>query len=208
MIFEILITALLLGIIDGAAPGPCFTALAANLLKGGFKAMLPGFFWSSFFDASKALIIVLVLLLFPLSASVVYGLSFFGGVLLIYFGKQTFSISRIPIEQGGKGIVFTPFKLFCVHYSNPMGYFAWMFIYLPYMFRAKELIAWGEYYFVGLLELGWMIGTFVMLLLVAYARKWIQDEKRVHRTFEILGLLLVFFGGKLIWDCAKFFAII
>jgi len=201
---ELLITAFVLGIIDGVAPGPIFTILVGNLLSGGFRKGMKSFFYASFFDASKAILIVLLFLLASPPKELFYWLGILGGLLLIYFSKDLLCIRKIS----GQKALFSTKQLAIVHYSNPLGYLAWGLAYMPLMYRAHEDVAYGGLYFIGLLEIGWMIGTFGILMAILYAVHFLKNEKIIHRIFQVLGIMLFFFGGKLIYDSCQLLGLI
>ncbi len=194
--WELLTTALILGVIDGVVPGPILTMLIGNLLKGGFRIGLVSYFWASFIDVAKAAVVVLAILSLQIPKEIFYWWSIGGGFLLFYFAYGTWKISKVL----DRGMAFSVKKILVAYLTSPIGYLTWPLIYIPLMLQSGAQVRFGEFYFFGLIEFGWMIGTAAILLMMLFFRRFIKNEKIMHHVFQGLAVLLFIFGIKLIWN--------
>jgi len=193
-------SAFVLGLIGGATPGPILTSAFTESLRRGFVSSLRIIFMAMISEVIVALLILSIFFSFYIPQIIFSIISLIGIAVLIWLALQVWKIKKFDEE----GTIFSFKKIFLLTvFSGPFWIF-WLTICVPQAFLLKQKIAGGQFLFLILFELGWLIATTGLTFLFSRFRPLLTKGNFVSVVFKILALILLFFAIKLAIDSIMF----
>ncbi|HDR67967.1 MAG TPA: hypothetical protein ENN61_02825 [Bacteroidaceae bacterium] len=190
MIHE-LITAFMLGIIGGLIPGPVITSVFTEILQSGFARSFRIIFTAFFLETLVAVISLLAVIALDLPESVFRGLSFAGAVILIWIAISIWKVKRIDADEK---VRFGFWKIAAMILSNGVLWTYWITICIPRAMILGNTLNMGEYYFMGLVQIGWLISTTIAAFIFSRFRKLLSQPRVIPVVFKIFALIFVYFA--------------
>ncbi|MBN1132382.1 MAG: hypothetical protein JXR52_13285 [Bacteroidales bacterium] len=198
-----LITALLLGFIGGLIPGPVITAVFTEILQSGFARSFRIIFIAFFLETLVAVISLLVVIALNFREAVFRGLSFAGAVILVWIAFSIWKVKRI---DSGEKVQFGFWKITAMIITNGVLWTYWITICIPKAMLLGERLSAGEYTFMGLVQIGWLISTIMAAFLFSRFRKLLSKPEVVPVVFKIFALTFVYFAIDMTYKSIMFFA--
>lgn len=199
-----LITALVLGLIGGVIPGPVLTATFTEVLQSGISKSMRIILWAMFTETVVALISLLALSSMNFSESFFQGLSLIGAAILIWISTSIWKVHNIDTEEK---VHFSLGKISAMIISNGVLWTFWITVCVPQAILLSEKVALGHYYFLILVEIGWLLSTVIVMLIFSRFRKILSNPKVVPIIFKILALIFVYFAFEMVYRSIRFFLI-
>lgn len=200
LLFQIF-SAFVLGIIGGATPGPMLASAFTESLRKGFVSSLHVVFKAMAAEIIVAFFILSLFFSFQIPQAIFFVISLIGVIVLIWFALQVWKIRRI----GGEGEIFSFKKILLLTVSSGPFWIFWITICVPQAFALRQKITGGQFLFLLLFELGWLIAIATLTFIFSHFRPLLVKEAIVSIIFKILALILLFFAVKLALDSILFF---
>ena len=182
-------------------PGPILTASFTESLRKGFIKSLPIIFMAMISEVLIATFILTIFFSTNIPESVFYIISFIGAGVLIWLAVQVWKIKSV----GGEGDIFDFKKIFLLMIFNGSFWIFWITVCIPQAFLLKNSIAFGQFVFLGIFELGWLIATTSLVFIFSRFRKFLIKNNYVSIVFKIFSVILVYFAVNLVIESFKYF---
>ncbi|OFX28045.1 MAG: hypothetical protein A2X08_11590 [Bacteroidetes bacterium GWA2_32_17] len=186
-----IIFAFILGLIGGVIPGPVLAATFTEILQSGFLKSLRIILWAFIIETIVALISMLLLSALNLPEYVFRIISIAGAAVLMWL---SFSIWKIKVIDSNKKAYFSFWKISIMIISNGMLWIYWITVCVPRAIMLNEKIFLGNYLFLALVELGWLISTITVAIIFSQFRKLLSNPKVVPAIFKIFALVFLYFA--------------
>lgn len=197
-----IISALILGLIGGVIPGPVLTATFTEILQSGFFKSLRIVFWAMFVETVVALVSLLVLSSMGLSEAVFSGISFIGAGILIWIATSIWKVKRIDSEEK---VHFSLGKISAMIMANGVLWTFWITVCVPRAISLSEKVYLGQFLFLILVEIGWLISTVAVAIIFSRFRAILSNSKVVPIIFKIFALTFLYFAFDMAYKSIKFF---
>lgn len=197
-----MVSAFFLGLIGGVIPGPVLTATFTEILQSGFFKSLRIIFWAMFVETVVALISLLVLSSMGFSMAVFSGISFIGAGILIWIASLIWKVTKIDSEEK---VHFSLGKISAMIMANGVLWTFWITVCVPKAILLSEKIQFGQFIFLILVEIGWLVSTVVVAIVFSRFRKMLSDPNVVPVIFKIFSLIFVYFAFDMIYKSINFF---
>lgn len=201
MIHELVI-ALMLGLIGGVIPGPVITAVFTEILQSGFVKSLRIIMIALVTETVVALISLVILDSLGFNEAFFRGLSLAGALILIWIAVSIWKVKNL---DSGEKVNFSLWKLIVMILSNGVLWTYWITICIPKAILLGEGLNLGQYLFMGLVQLGWLISTLVVAFLFSRFRRVLSRPKVIPVLFKIFALAFAYFAFDMILKSIKFF---
>lgn len=195
-------SALVLGLIGGVIPGPVLTATFTEILQSGFLKSLRIIFWAMLTETVVALVSLLVLSSLGFSAAVFSGLSFIGAGILIWIAASIWKIKRIDSDEK---VHFSLGKISAMIMANGVLWTFWITVCVPRAVSLSEKIYLGQFLFLMLVEVGWLISTVAVAFIFSRFRTILSNPKVVPIIFKVFALVFLYFAIDMAYKSIKFF---
>ncbi|MDD3120071.1 MAG: LysE family transporter [Candidatus Gracilibacteria bacterium] len=192
----------MLGLIGGVIPGPVLTAVFTEILQSGILKSMRIILWAMFTEAVVALLSLLALSSMNFSQSFFHGLSLIGAAILIRISTSIWKIHKIDTE---KKVHFSLSKISAMIMSNGVLWTFWITVCVPKAISLNEKVVFGDYLFLLLVEIGWLIATIAVAFLFSRFRKILSNPKVVPIMFKIFALTFVYFAVDMVYKSISFF---
>ena len=149
-----------------------------------------------------ALISLLVLGSLGFNESFFRGLSLAGAFILIWIA---ISIWKVRSLDSGEKVHFGLWKVVLMILSNGVLWTYWITICIPKAILLSETVYLGEYLFMGLVQLGWLISTLLVAFLFSRFRKALSRPKVIPLLFKIFALAFAYFAIDMIYKSILYF---
>ena len=202
MIYE-LIVACMLGLIGGMIPGPVITAVFTEVLQSGFPKSLRIIFIALVTESVVAVISLVILAALGFNEAFFRGLSLAGAAILIWI---SISIWKIKTLDTGEKVHFGFWKIILMILSNGVLWTYWITICIPKAILLGSQIHLGEYLFMALVQLGWLISTLVVAYLFSRFRNILSRPRVIPVLFKIFALAFVYFAADMVFKSIQYFA--
>jgi len=146
-----LTSALVLGLIGGVIPGPVLTATFTEILQSGIPKSMRIILWAMFTETVVALISLLALSSMNFSESFFQGLSIIGAAILIWISTSIWKVHKIDTEEK---VHFSLGKISAMIMANGVLWTFWITVCVPKAILLSEKVAFGNYLFLLLVEIG------------------------------------------------------
>jgi threonine/homoserine/homoserine lactone efflux protein len=201
MIHELVI-ALMLGLIGGVIPGPVITAVFTEILQSGYLRSLRIVFIALVTETMVALLSLLILGSLGFNESFFRGLSLAGALILIWIAVTIWKVRSL---DSGDKVHFGLWKLVLMILSNGVLWTYWITICIPKAILLGETFHLGEYLFMGLVQLGWLISTLLVAFLFSSFRKALSRPKVIPFLFKLFALAFAYFALDMIYKSVQYF---
>ena len=197
-----LTSALVLGLIGGVIPGPVLTATFTEILQSGIPKSMRIILWAMFTETVVALISLLALSSMNFSESFFQGLSLIGAAILIWISTSIWKVHKIDTEEK---VHFSLGKISAMIMANGVLWTFWITVCVPKAILLSEKVAFGNYLFLLLVEIGWLISTVMVAVVFSRFRKILSNPKVVPIIFKFFSLTFVYFAVDMVYRSIKFF---
>jgi threonine/homoserine/homoserine lactone efflux protein len=201
MIHELVI-ALMLGLIGGVIPGPVITAVFTEILQSGYLRSLRIVLIALVTETLVALISLMVLGSLDFNETFFRGLSLAGAVILIWIAR---SIWKVRSLDSGEKVQFGLWKVVVMILSNGVLWTYWITICIPKAILLGGEFHLGEYLFMGLVQLGWLISTLVVAYLFSRFRRALSRPRVIPVLFKLFALAFAYFAIDMIIKSIHYF---
>ena len=197
-----LVIALMLGLIGGVIPGPVITAIFTEILQSGFLKSLRIIFIALLTETLVAIISLLILASLDFNQGFFYGLSLAGAAILTWIALSLWKVRSL---DSGEKVEFGIWKIVLMILSNGVLWTYWITICIPKALLLGEQLNLGEYLFMGLVQLGWLISTLVVGFLFSRFRKVLSRPRVIPVLFKLFSLAFAYFAIDMIIGSLKYF---
>lgn len=202
MIAGELITALTLGLIGGVIPGPVLTAIFTEILQAGYRRAHRIVFYALFIETMVAVASLLLLSSLGLEEGIFRGISLAGAAVLLWIA---FSLWKVRAIDTGEQSFFSLWKITLMILSNGVLWTYWITICIPKAMLLSEQVLYGEYMFMGMVQLGWLISTLVVTFLFSRFRRSLSQPRLVPVVFKIFSVVFIYFAVNMIYQSVRYF---
>jgi threonine/homoserine/homoserine lactone efflux protein len=201
MVHELVI-AFMLGLIGGLIPGPVITAVFTEILQSGFAKSLRIVGIALVIETLVAIFSLLILSFLNFNEAFFRGLSLAGAVILIWIAV---SIWKVRSLDSGQKVEFGLWKIILMILSNGVLWTYWLTICIPKAILLGERLQFGAYFFMGLVQLGWLTSTLVSAFLFSRFRRVLSRPRVIPVLFKIFALAFVYFAVDMVLKSVQFF---
>ncbi len=186
-----LITALTLGLIGGMIPGPVITAVFTQILQSGFRKSLRIIFIAMAVETMVAVISLLLFSSMGLDESVFRLLSFIGAAVLIWISLALWKVKTLDAKEK---VYFSLGKITVMILTNGVLWSYWITICIPKAIFLSEVIKFGDYLFMGMVQIGWLISTLLMAYIFSRFRSLLSRPRIIPLVFKIFAFVFIYFA--------------
>jgi len=201
MIHELII-AFMLGLIGGMIPGPVITAVFTEVLQSGYLKSLRIIFIALVTESVVAVISLLVLASLGFHEAFFRGLSLAGAAILVWISV---SLWRVNSLDTGEKVHFGLGKIVIMILSNGVLWTYWITICIPKALLLGQQLPLGEYLFMALVQLGWLISTLLVAYLFSRFRQILSKPSIIPVLFKIFSLAFAYFAADMILRSILYF---
>lgn len=195
-------SAIILGLIGGIIPGPVLAATFTEILQSSFGKSLRIIIWAMFTETVIALISLILLSSLSLSEGFFRGLSFVGAGILIYIATLIWKIEKIDTNKKAH---FSLPTISAMILANGVLWTFWVTVCVPKAISLGDQIFLGQYVFVGLVEIGWLISTLAVALTFSWFRKLLSNKKVISLMFKLFSLVFIYFALTMVYQSIRYF---
>lgn len=199
---QYILEAFILGLVGGVIPGPILAATFTEILQSGFIKSLRIILWGMLTETIVALISLIVLSSLGLPLYIFHILSFFGAGILLWIAYSIWKIKSIDTDTK---VNFGFWKISAMIIANGMLWTFWITVCIPKAIALNATIQFGQYLFLLLVEVGWLVSTIAVAYIFSKFRSILSSPKTVSITFRVFAVLFVFFAGDMIYKSIKYF---
>jgi threonine/homoserine/homoserine lactone efflux protein len=187
----------LIGLVAGITPGPLLTLAISQTVahhrNEGIKTLLAPFVT----DIPIATVSILLLSSLAYSNIVLAVISFIGAAYLVFRAVRNFIPAKR--EESEKKEPMSLKKGIITNFMNPNVYIFWMTIGGPgFITLWNKGIFWGAGFIVALYAS--FLGGGITVILLADRFKGLTKSNGYKWVLRSLGLVLLFFAGRLVWE--------
>lgn len=201
MSHEILI-AFILGLIGGVIPGPVLAATFTEILQSGFLKSLRIILWAFIIETFVALFSMLLFSSLNLPEYIFRIISIAGAAVLVWI---SFSIWKIKKIDSNEKAYFSFLKISIMIISNGMLWIYWITVCVPRAIMLNEKIFLGNYLFLALVELGWLISTITVAIIFSQFRSLLTNPKVIPIIFKFFALVFLYFALESVINAVCYF---
>jgi len=201
MIHELVI-AMMLGLIGGVIPGPVITAVFTEILQSGYLKSLRIIMIALITETLVAIVSLLIFASLDFNQGFFYGLSLAGAAILIWIALSLWKVRSL---DSGEKVEFGLWKIVVMILSNGILWTYWITICIPKAILLGEQLQLGEYLFMGLVQLGWLISTVIVAFLFSRFRKVLSRPRVIPVLFKIFALAFAYFAIDMIISSLQYF---
>lgn len=197
-----LIIALTLGLVGGMIPGPVLTAIFTEILQSNFIKSFRIILIALFIETIVALTSLVVLSSLNLSESVFRGISIIGAIILTWIAFSLWKIKKIDSDEK---LYFGFWKLSAMILSNGVLWTFWVTICIPKAIILTKSMILGDYIFLALVEVGWLITTTLVAFIFSRFREILSKPKIIPIVFKVLALTFIYFAVDMTVQSISYF---
>ena len=102
---------------------------------------------------------------------------------------------------------FGLWKIILMILSNGVLWTYWLTICIPKAILLGEDLTLGEYAFLGLVQLGWLISTLMVAFLFSRFRRILSRPSLIPYLFKLFALAFIYFAIDMVWKSIQFFSV-
>jgi threonine/homoserine/homoserine lactone efflux protein len=197
-----ILTAFILGLVGGVIPGPALAATFTEILQSGFSKGLRIIFWAMLTEIAVALISLVVLSSMGLPQAFFYGLSLIGAGILIWIAMQLWKVRSLNLREK---VHFGVGKIAAMILANGVLWTFWITVCIPKAIVLGEQIQYGQFLFLLLVEVGWLISTVGVAFVFSWFRGMLANPRVVPALFKFFSLVFVYFALSMLYASVVFF---
>ena len=201
---------LLLGVATAISPGPFIALIIAEALDGKLKNAIIISFTPILTDIPIIFLSFSLLKNFLNKKEFLAVISFLGFIFLFYYGIYHTRTKRFSyIKATGKieepeDIISSLWKGFIVNLLSPYTYIFWVFIATSFLIKLDVL---SRFVFIFSFFSG-LIGSSILLAFLIYKGRIFLSSKYLVYITKILGIILILFGFRLLYEGLKYIGLI
>lgn len=193
-----------LGLAAGLSPGPLMALLVAQTVRYGLREGLKVALAPVLTDAPIVTATLLILARVSDINWLLAGISLVGGLYVCWLGAE--SIRATPAEtRAERAAPHSIRRAMGINLLNPHVYVFWATVGAPLVFKA-----WSA----GWMQAAGLVGCFYLLLcgskavlaVLVHRSRGFLAGMAYRRTLQALGVVLIGFGGWLLWESARYFS--
>lgn len=200
---SLVISGIVLGLPAGLSPGPLQMLIISQTLRHDVKegirvAMVP-------LITDFPIVAMTVLVLSQLSdVNVIMGvISLTGALFLIYLGYGNIKARGIEIDHDEKSPGSIS-KGVMTNILNPYPYLFWLVVGAPLILKAYHVNLFSALLFLGIFY-ACLVGAHIGIAIIAEKSRFFLKGKAYIYTLRFLGLALMVFALRFLWESLKFF---
>lgn len=197
-----LVTAFVFGLIGGMIPGPVVTAIFTEILQSSFLKSFRIILIAMFTETLIALFSLVFFISLNLSEAFFRGISIIGALILILIGISIWKVKNI---DSGEKVEFGFWKISAMILANGVLWTFWITICIPKAIFLSHQLFLGEYYFLGLVEIGWLLSTTLLAFIFSRFRTLLSKPKIIPIIFKIFALTFFYFAIDMAYKNIFFF---
>ena len=183
-------------------PGPVLAATFTEILQYSFAKSLRIIFWAMLTETLIALFSLLAISALHLSEGFFRAISFVGAGILIWIAINIWKVKKIDT---GEKVHFSLGTISAMIMANGVLWMFWITVCVPKAIFLGERIHFGQYLFLGLVEVGWLISTLGVALVFSGFRKLLSNPKTIPFIFKIFSLAFFYFALNMIYQSIRYF---
>ena len=192
----------MLGLIGGVIPGPVITAVFTEILQSGFMRSVRIIMIAMVTETLVALISLLIFASLHFDQGFFYGLSLAGAAILTWIALSLWKVRSL---DSGEKVEFGLWKIVLMILTNGVLWTYWITICIPKAILLGENLHLGEYLFMGLVQMGWLISTLVVAFLFSRFRKALSRPRVIPVLFKLFSLAFAYFAVDMIIKSIRYF---
>lgn len=200
---ELLISAFVLGLVGGVIPGPVIAAIFTEILEHGFGKALRIVLWGMLTETAVALCTLIAVASFQLTEGFFRAISFIGAFVLIHIA---FGIWKVKSLTTGERTHFSPRKISAMILANGELWIFWITVCVPKAIALNGEMSFGQYVFLGVVEIGWLLSTLAVALAFTAFRRILSNPTFIPFLFKFFALVFIYFAGSMLFGSVMFFA--
>lgn len=197
-----LLSPLILGLIGGLIPGPILTAIFTEILQFSFVKSLRIILIGFLTESTVALVSLLILQKLNPPEVIFQSLSLVGAAILIWIAAEMYKVKTL--DNGGRAH-FSTGKIVAMIVANGVLWTYWITVCIPKAIEMGNVIPLGQYVFLGLVEVGWLVSTIGVAFIFSRFRKLLSNPRVVPVIFKIFTATFTYFAVSMVWESIKFF---
>jgi threonine/homoserine/homoserine lactone efflux protein len=198
-----LVIAFMLGLIGGVIPGPVITSVFTEILQSGLPRSLRIVGIALVTETLVAIVSLLLLDAFHLSEAFFRGLSLVGAAVLVWIALSIFRVRRLDPEEK---VHFGTGKIMVMILTNGVLWTYWITVCIPKAILLETKIFMGEYLFMGLVQLGWLVSTLLVAFLFSRFRTLLSGPRVIPVLFKLFAGAFVYFAADMVVQSIRYFA--
>jgi len=191
-----LLTALVIGLIGGAIPGPVLTAVFTEIIRKGLVQSFRIVFQALLTESAVAVICLVLLSILPIPAEVFAVLSIIGSFVLIYIATKLWRIQKFTTNTSE---IFTYWTISVLILANGMLWTYWITVVLPKALEFSTNVIGGSWYYLGSVQLGWLISTLLIAFVFSRFRGFLTKPTVIPYLFKFFAVVFVFFALRMFY---------
>lgn len=199
---SLLLSALILGLIGGAIPGPIVTAVFTEIIQSGLLRAFRIILLGMFIETIVAIICLVSIASLHLPEAIFRIVSLVGAAILLWLATQIWKITKIDTKTR---VHFSTGKIVAMILSNGALWIFWITVAIPKAVILSKYMQFGGYVYLAVLELGWLISTSGIAFIFSRFRKWLSQPHIVPFIFKICALAFVYFAFDAVYQTIRFF---
>ena len=96
-------------------------------------------------------------------------------------------------------------KIAAMILANGVLWTYWITICIPKAIQLGHHMFFGQYAFVALVEMGWLLATVAVAYLFSRFKEWLSDPKIVPIMFKLFALTFVYFALSMGYQSGAYF---
>lgn len=152
-------------------------------------------------ESAVALASLVVLSSLGLTSSFFSMLSFIGAGVLIWIAVQIWKINSLDL---GEKVYFSPGKIALMILANGVLWTFWITVCVPKAIALGEQIRYGQFIFLALVEIGWLISTVGVAFVFSWFRNVLSNPCVVPLMFKFLSLVFIYFALSMAYTSVTF----
>jgi threonine/homoserine/homoserine lactone efflux protein len=197
MILGHIFEAFLLGLVGGAVPGPILTGTFTEILMTNFVRGMKVIFSALIIETIGALLAVFIVYKLGLPKIVIQIISVCGAIVLFWLASKVWTIEKINTESTQ---VLTFYQIMILTALNSGYWIFWITIGIPKALILNDIVIGGQYIFLIIFEIGWLVATTLLAFIFFKFRPLLQKKNLVSITFKILASILIILGIKTLFN--------
>ena len=115
------------------------------------------------------------------------------------------NIWKIQKIDTGQKVHFSLATISAMILANGVLWMFWITVCVPKAIFLGEKVHFGQYLFLGLVEIGWLASTLAVALIFSTFRKVLSHPKTISILFRVSSLAFLYFALSMIYQSIKYF---
>ncbi len=200
--YESLLSAFLLGLIGGVIPGPVLTAVFTEILQSGIPKGMRIILWAMLMETIIALISLWIFSSIHYSENFFFGISIIGSVILLWISTSIWKVKSVDSKEK---VHFSLGKITAMIMANGILWTFWITVCIPKAIILSQKLFLGDYLFLILVEIGWLISTIAVAIIFSRFRKVLSHPKAIPVVYKIFSLVFIYFALDMLIKSIRYF---